>query len=301
MTDRLETIALFVAVAEYQSFAEAARRHHKTPTVVTRAIASLEDELKVRLFTRTTRVVTLTEAGRLYLEICRRILATYAELGDVDAGGSAEPSGALTITAPAMFGRLHVIPSLVSFLSRYRLIKVTALLLDRVVSLVDEGIDVAVRLGELPDSSLRALRAGSVHMGIYASPEYLARRGTPQAPGELSDHDVISGSSIVTVPERWSFDGAKGVADVTVDPRLVVNTTDGAAEAAALGLGLTYLVSYQVEALLKAGRLVRVLQAYAPPVIPIHVVYPSGRYLPSKVRLLVDHMATALKAKFGDV
>ncbi|MBU6379439.1 MAG: LysR family transcriptional regulator [Gammaproteobacteria bacterium] len=299
MSDRLETIALFVAVAEHESFAEAARRQNKTPTVVTRAVAALEDRLKVRLFNRTTRAVSLTEAGAQYLEVCRKILASCEELEALEPGGMDAPRGSLNVTAPAMFGRLHVIPAVSTFLVQYPHVDVRATLLDRVVSLVDEGIDVAVRLGDLPNSSLRAIRAGTVHMGVYAAPSYLAAHGEPATPRDLPEHTLISGSSIVTTPERWSFEGAKGVDDVIVKPRLIVNTTDGAAEAAACGLGLTYLVSYQVEAYIRAGRLQRVLADYEPPPIPIHIVHPAGRYLPSKVRLFIDHLVAELRAKFA--
>jgi len=298
MTDRLEALALFVAVAEQESFAEAARRQNKTPTVVTRAVAALEDELRVRLFNRTTRAVSLTHAGARYLEVCRKILACYDELKELEPGGSAQPHGALSVTAPAMFGRLHVIPAITKFLTRHPQIDIRALLLDRVVSLVDEGIDVAVRLGDLPNSSLRAIRAGTLYMGVYAAPGYLAEKGTPVTPHDLTDHTVISGSSILTTPERWPFEDAKGVDDVIVKPRLVVNTTDAAAEAAAAGFGLTYLVSYQVEAYLKEGRLQRVLADFELPPIPIHILHPAGRYLPSKVRLFIDHLVAELRAKF---
>lgn len=298
MSDRLEAIALFVSVAEHESFAEAARQQNKTPTVVTRAVAALEDQLKVRLFNRTTRAVSLTSAGARYLEVCRRILADYDELRELESGGGAQPSGILSVTAPAMFGRLHVIPAITKFLARHPQIDVRATLLDRVVSLVDEGIDVAVRLGELPSSSLRAIRAGTVRMGVYAAPSYLAENGVPATPRDLADHCTISASSIMAVPERWSFEGAGGVGDVTVKPRLVVNTTDGAAEAAASGFGLAFLVSYQVENDLRANRLQRVLPDFEPPPIPIHIVHPTGRYLPSKVRLFVDHLVTELRAKF---
>jgi DNA-binding transcriptional LysR family regulator len=298
MSDRLEAIALFVAVAEHESFAEAARQQNRTPTVVTRAVAALEDELRVRLFNRTTRAVSLTDAGARYLEVCRRILASYDEFKDLEAGNGGQPYGALSVTAPAMFGRLHVIPAIAKFLSRHPRIDIRAMLLDRVVSLVDEGVDVAVRIGNLPSSSLRAIRAGTVHLGVYGAPSYLTERGTPATPQELADHAVISASAIVVTPEWWSFEGAKGVGDVPVKPRLVVNTTDGAAEAAAAGLGLTYLVSYQVEAYIRSGRLQRVLADFEPPPIPINIVHPAGRHLSPKVRLFIDHLVAELRTKF---
>lgn len=299
MSDRLDAIAMFVAVAEHESFAEAARQQHKTPTVVTRAVAALEDELKVRLFNRTTRAVSLTSAGLQYLELCRRLLAVYDELKQLEPSGNvAQPSGTMSITAPAMFGRLHVIPAITKFLRRYPQIDVRALLIDRVVSLVDEGLDVAVRLGELPSSSLRAVRAGTVHMGVYAAPCYLAERGAPATPKDLIGHTIISAASIMTVPERWSFEGVKGIDDVIVQPRLIVNTTDAAAAAAASGFGLTYLVSYQVDEYLRSNQLQQVLTDFVPPPIPIHVVHPAGRYLAPRVRLFIDHLVGELRNKF---
>jgi DNA-binding transcriptional LysR family regulator len=299
MSDRLDTIVIFAAVAEHESFAEAARRLGRTPAAVTRAVAALEDQLKTRLLNRTTRSVSLTDDGQRYLEVCRRLLGTWDELQGLEIGSEAPPHGRLNITAPAVFGRLHVLPAVASFLERYPLVDVRAVLLDRVVSLVDEGLDVGVRLGDLPDSSLRAVNVGSVHMAVYGSPDYLARTGAPRMPHDLARHSIISCSGMTSVPEHWSFDGVKGVDGVAVKPRLVVNTADAAADVAASGLGLTYLVSYQVEAHVKAGRLRQVLSDYIAPAFPIHIVHPAGRFVPTKVRLFVEHIASELRAKFA--
>jgi DNA-binding transcriptional LysR family regulator len=299
MTGQLDIIAIFVAVAEHESFAEAARRLNRTPAAVTRAVAALEQQLRVRLLNRTTRSVALTEDGARYLEVCRRLLSVYDELRGLESGAEAPPHGALNVTAPMMFGRLHVLPSVARFLDRFPLVDVRALLLDRVVSLIDEGLDVGVRLGELPDSSLRAVRAGQVYLAVYGSPDYLARHGAPETPQDLGNHSVISCTAITPIPDRWSFDGAGGFGNVAVKPRLIVNSTAAAADSAAAGLGLTYLVCYQAEQHLATGKLVRVLADYEPPPIPIHVVRPSGNFVPTKVRLFMDHVVEDLRRTFA--
>lgn len=299
MTDRLDTIAVFVAVAEQQSFAQAARRLGRTPAAVTRAVASLEEQLRTRLLNRTTRSVALTDDGARYLDACRRMLAAYEELRGLEIGSQAPPHGTLHLTAPVMFGRLHVLPAVTGFLDCFPLVDVKATLLDRVVSMIDEGVDVAVRLGELPDSSLRAVSVGHVHMAVYGSPDYLLRRGTPEKPHELKEHTTISCTGMTPVPDHWSFEGAGGVDGVPVKPRLVTNSVDAAVDAAVAGLGLTYLVSYQVEAHVKAGRLREILTGYIPPVIPIQIVHPAGRFVPTKVRLFIEHAAKELRRKFA--
>jgi len=295
--DRLDTLAAFVAVAEHASFAEAARRLNRTPASVTRAVADLEAHLRTRLLNRTTRAVSLTEAGARHLDLARRLLGAYAEMRDLDAAERAEPHGVLNVTAPANFGRLHVVPLLARFLDRHPMMDVRMLLIDRVVSLVEEGLDVGVRLGDLPDSSLRAVRVGSVALGVYASPDYLAQHGAPRTPHDLRDHRVISSTAVTPVPDRWTFEDEGDAAAVPVLPRLVVNTTDAAADAAAAGLGVTLLVSYQVAHHLADGRLVEVLAGRTRPPMAIHLVQPAGRYPPAKVRLFVDEIGRALRSR----
>lgn len=300
MTDRLDIIAIFAAVAEHQSFAEAARRLNRTPAAVTRAVATLEAMLRVRLLTRTTRAVSLTEDGARYLEVARRLLIAYDDFAGLETEADRErPHGVLHVTAPAMFGRLHVLPAIASFLARYEQVDVRALLIDRVVSLVDEGIDAGIRMGALPDSSLRAVRAGQVRMGVYASPDYLGRHGAPATLQELADHAAITCLAIHPIPDRWSFESAEGLVHVPVRPRLVVNTTDAASDAAVAGIGLTSLISYQVDTHLRSGALVPLLPEMAAGAIPIHVVHPAGRFVPAKLRLFVDHTAQHLRTRFG--
>ena len=300
MHDRLDALTIFAAVAEQQSFAEAARHLSRSPASVTRAIAALEERLQIRPFNRTTRSVALTDAGARYLESCRRLLATYDELEAVTLGERAQPRGWINVTAPTMFGRLHVLPIVRTFLGEYPQVDVRLLLLDRVVSLVDDGLDLGVRIGPLPDSSLRAVRVGQVRRVVCAAPQYIAQHGVPITPRDLGSHIVVACTAVTPIPDRWSFHGPSGVTSVAVRPRLVVNTTAGAVDAAVDGLGLTCVRSYQAEPHMVAGRLQIVLADYEPAPAPIHVVHPEGRHLPAKVRLFLDHAASALRAKFGE-
>ena len=212
-----------------------------------------------------------------------------------------EPSrgAGLNVTAPTMFGRLHVLSIVRTFLGEYPQVDVRLLLLDRVVSLVDEGLDLGVRIGQLPDSSLRAVRVGQVRRVVCAAPQYIARRGVPMTPRDLCSHTVVACTAVTPIPDRWSFRGPSGVTSVAVRPRLVVNTTAGAVDAAVDGLGFTCVRSYQAEPHMAAGRLQTVLTEYEPPPAPIHIVHPEGRHLPAKVRLFLDHAASALRTKFG--
>jgi DNA-binding transcriptional LysR family regulator len=300
MQDRLDALMVFVAVAEQQSFAEAARQLSRSPASVTRAVAALEERLQTRLFNRTTRAVALTDAGGRYLESCRRLLATYDELEAVNLGERVQPRGWINVTAPVMFGRLHVLPIVQDFLDEYSQVDIRLLLLDRVVSLVDEGLDLGVRIGQLPDSSLRTVRVGQVRRVVCGAPKYLARHGIPETPRDLVSHSVVACSSVTPVPDRWSFYGPNGGASVAVEPRLVVNTTAAAVDAALNGLGLTCIRSYQADPHAAAGSLQTVLVEYEPPPAPIHIVHPGGRHLPAKVRLFLDHAASALRTKFGE-
>jgi DNA-binding transcriptional LysR family regulator len=198
-----------------------------------------------------------------------------------------------------MFGRLHVLPLVRTFLGEYPQVDVRLLLLDRVVSLVDEGLDLGVRIGQLPDSSLRAVHVGEVRRIVCAAPQYIARHGMPAVPHDLSSHAVVACTAVTPIPDRWSFHGASGVTSVAVKPRLVVNTTAGAVDAALDGLGFVCIRSYQAEPHAAAGRLQIVLPDYEPPPAPIHLVHPEGRHLPAKVRLFLDHVAGGLRRKFG--
>ena len=292
-------MAIFVAVAERQSFAEAARQLGRSPPSVTRTIAALEQRLQTRLFNRTTRSVALTDAGASYLESCRRLLADYEEIEAVNFGERVEPRGRINVTAPVMFGRLHVLPLVQSFLDQYSEVNLRLLLVDRVVSLVDEGLDLGVRIGQLPDSSLRANRVGQVRRIVCATPEYIACHGAPATPRDLGGHSLVACTAVTPIPDRWPFHAPGGVISISVTPRLVVNTTAAAVDAALGHLGLTCVRSYQAEPHMADGRLQTVLVDYEPPPSPIHIVHPEGRYLSPKIRLFLDHVAEGLRRKFA--
>ncbi|WP_293549280.1 LysR family transcriptional regulator [Parvibaculum sp.] len=291
---------MFVEVAERGSFVKAAAHLGRSTAAVSRAVAALEARLDTRLLLRTTRAVTLTDAGTRYLDRCRTLLAGFEELEAAAASEQAEPQGLISLTAPVVFGRLHVLPVAAAFLGEHPRLRMRFLMLDRNVSLVDEGIDVGVRIGPLADSSLKAAKVGRVTRGIYASPAYLARAGTPETPEELGHRDCIAVSAATGENERWAF-GARGRPrkTVAVTPRLTVTTIDAGIEAALAGLGLARLLSYQVDALVAAGKLTRVLAAHEPDALPIHVIQPASAHVPAKVRGFVDRLVPALRKKFG--
>lgn len=292
--DRLRLMSIFVAVAEAESFAGGARKLGMSPPAVTRAIAALEARLGVRLLTRTTRTVRVTDAGARYLDDCRRVLAE-ADAADESARGlNAAPRGQLHVTAPVLFGRLYVMPAIEAYLDRYPEVSVNAVFLDRVVNLVDEGLDVAVRIGELPDSSLRALRVGRIRRVVCGSPAYFEQHGTPRHPFDLRQHRMIAASAISPSPE-WGFVQNGQPLSVRLQPRLVVNTNDAAIAAAACGWGLTRVLSYMIAPQLAAGRLQTVLEDFEPPPAPIHVLHREGRHASAKVRSFVDLIVERLR------
>jgi DNA-binding transcriptional LysR family regulator len=297
--DRLDLLTIFVAVAEQGSFIAASRRLGRSPAAVTRAVAALEDRLAMRLFNRTTRAVALTDAGARYLDLCRRALAEFEELELSAASERLEPKGHLTLTAPEMFGRLHLLPIVQAFMRDYPSVDVSLLLLNRIVSFVDEGIDLGIRIAHLPDSSLRAIQVGTVRRVVCASPAYLAAYGVPETPQDLAGHDAIAVAGSRPVTERWSFGETDAAATIPLRTRLVVNTIQAGLDAAVGGGGVIRVLSYQTAPLEAAGTLQRVLAGYEPPPIPIHIVHPAGRHLPPKVRLFIDTAAATLRGKFG--
>lgn len=294
--DRFHLMNVFVAVAEEQSFAGGARRLGLSPPAVTRAVATLEDRLGVRLLNRTTRSVRATDAGMRYLESARRILAEADEADEAAAGVHATPRGHLAVTAPVLFGNLFVMPGIVDFLNRYPAVSVSALFLDRVVNLLEEGLDVGVRIGELPDSTMRAIPVGYVRRVVCAAPRYLKKHGEPREPGDLAHHTIVAASP-VTPSVEWRFGAGKRSVTTRVRPRLSVTSNDAAIHAALRGFGITRLLSYQIPAHLAAGRLKRVLATYEPPPLPIHVMHVEGRQVSAKVRSFVDLMVDRLRAE----
>jgi DNA-binding transcriptional LysR family regulator len=295
--DRLDEWRLFVAVADRRSFTAAARAERRSPQAVTRAIAALEARVGARLLHRTTRSVSLTDEGARRLERCRRALADFAEL---EAGGAAEPRGVLAVTAPVLFGQLHVLPIVREFLGKFPAVDVRLSLLDRVVALAEEAVDLGVRIGGLPDSSLRSRLVGHVRWVVCASPAYLRRRGTPREPGALAKHTCIAFTGTTPVPERWSFSRrGRRERSVLVRSRLVVNTGQAAVDAALAGLGLARVLSYQVADLVARQRLRIVLADHEPPPAPIHIVQLPGAQVRA-ASAFADLAVERLRARFAD-
>lgn len=293
--DRFQAMAVFVAVAEEEGFAAGARRLSLSPPVVTRAVAAIEERLGTRLLNRTTRNVRLTDAGRRYLDDCRRILAEVDEAEETAAGLHREPRGQLSITASVLFGRMYVAPILLAFLDRFPEVTARTVFVDRVVNLMEEGLDVAVRIAELPDSGLTALRVGSVRRVVCASPAYLAEHGIPQEPHDLAHHRTIAFRGLSPVAE-WMFRNEAREIAVRPAPRLVVNTAEMAITAAVEGHGITRVLSYMVAPELAAGRLEIVLSGFEPRPVPIHLVHQEGRRTSARVRAFLDFAAERLRA-----
>ena len=289
--DRFQLMNVFVAVAEEAGFAAGARRLRMSPPAVTRAVAALEQRLKVKLLNRTTRYVRTTEAGQRYLDDARRILAEADEADEAAAGVNAAPRGHLAVTAPVLFGRMFVMPLIVEYLNRYPDTAVSAVLLDRVVNLLEEGLDVGTRIGELPDSNMQATAVGSVRLVVCASKEYLWRHGVPRSPEELLQHTIIA-SSAGSAAISWRFGGRV----LRIEPRLTVTTNDGAIEAALRGFGIIRMLSYQVSPYVTAGDLRTVLEEHEPAPRPINIVHREGRHACAKVRGFVDLIAERLRA-----
>ena len=284
--DRLEMLRTFVAVADHASFAEAARRLRVSPTAASRAVAALEHQLGSPLLRRTTRSVRLTEEGALYLERCRTALAELDDAALTLRGDGATPGGTLVIAAPVTFGRLHIVPVVAGLLGRYPGLRVELTLIDRIVRLVDEGVDIAVRIGDLSDSSLHALKIAEVRRVLVASPAYLEARGVPANVLALHEHSLISFTEIDRGHE-WRF-GPAGKIVIRIEPRLTVNTADAAIAAAQAGAGIARILSYQAMDAVASGRLAPVLGGMSPPPIPVHLVYQANRRASVNVRAFID-------------
>ena len=285
--DQLQLINVFVAVVDANGFAGAARRLGISPPAVTRAVNELEAHLGVRLLSRTTRVVRVTEPGARYAEDCRRILVELAEANESAGGMHSAPRGRLTLTAPVLFGAAFVTPIVTEFLAHYPEVSASCWFLDRIINLIEEGVDVAVRIGELPDSSMQAIRVGRVRRVICAAPSYFERHGIPRTPNDLQQHTIISASGVTPTPEwRLTQDGAPCI--VKLQPRLITTTNDSAVAAAVNGFGLTRLLSYQIADQLRDGRLKAVLGEFEPTVLPVHMLHREGRHASQKVRAFLD-------------
>ena len=296
--DRLDAMSLFVATVEAGSLSAAARRVGVPLATVSRKLSDLEKHLKTRLLNRSTRRLTLTDAGQSYLIACRRILDEVNEAERTAAGEYSSPTGELVITAPVVFGRLHVLPVITDFLALYPQVDVRLTLSDRITQLVEEHIDLALRIGELPDSAMVAIRVGSIRRIVCASPAYLAMHGTPTRPPELAGHNCVTFEGLAA-PATWSFGAGKAETTVPVRSRLQVNTAEAAIDAAIAGLGLTRVLSYQADAAARAGALRVVLEPFEPPPWPVSLVHAGQGRLPVKLRAFLDFAAPRLKERLA--
>ncbi|WP_350600599.1 LysR family transcriptional regulator [Pseudomonas sp. 65/3-MNA-CIBAN-0223] len=291
--DRFQEMQIFMTVAEEEGFAAAARRLNISPPSVTRAIAAMEERIGTQLLSRTTRSLHLTEAGQRYLDDCRRILGEVNEAEEAAAGSYSIPCGHLTVTAPVLFGELYIAPLLAEYLDQFPSVHLHALLVDRVTSMVDEGIDVAIRIGHLHENNQHAIKVGEVRQVICGAPKYFEEFGRPRHPGELGSAKIVMSSASHLLSD-WQFENAGNALSFRFDPQLVVTANQAAINIACLGWGVTRVLSYQVASQVAAGELEVVLQDFEPPALPIQVVYLKSNRVPAKIRTFVDFLTERL-------
>jgi DNA-binding transcriptional LysR family regulator len=296
--DRIDAMQAFVAVADLRGFAPAARKLGLAPSGVTRLVAALEDHLGARLLQRTTRSVALTDVGARYLERIRRILADVEEAEGSVQDEHTRPSGRLVVSAPVGFGRLHVSPVMSDYLQRYSEVSGELRLSDRMINLVEDGVDLAVRIGHLPDSNLVARHVGEMRRVVVASNGYLKQRGEPKTPEAIASHETIQFGALAASPD-WRFARDGGEIRVACTPRFTTNSADAAIQYAGQGGGLTRVLAYQAAEAIKAGRLKIVLAKFEQPALPIHIVYPTSRLLSAKVRTFIDLVVATSDWHFG--
>jgi DNA-binding transcriptional LysR family regulator len=296
--DRIDAMQAFVAVADLQGFAPAARKLGLSPSGVTRLIAALENRLGARLLQRTTRSVTLTDVGARYLERARRILGDVEEAEGSVQDERTKPSGRLVVSAPVGFGRLHVSPVMSAYLKRYPDVAGELRLSDSMINLVEEGVDLAVRIGHLPDSSLVARHVGEMRQIVVASSGYLKKRGEPKTPEAIASHETIQFGAMAA-SQDWRFVEDGRELRVACMPRFTTNSADAAIQYAVQGGGLTRVLAYQAAEAIKAGRLRVVLAKFEQPPLPIHIVYPTSRLLSAKVRTFIDLVIELSDWHFG--
>lgn len=297
--DRLEAMRVAVAVADAGGLSAAGRTLGMPLATVSRKVAELEAGVRTQIFQRAGRGLKLTDAGAAYLDACRKILGDVADAERAAAGEYVAPQGAITIAAPVVFGRLRLLPLLPGFLAAYPLIDVRVMLADRYVDLAEEHIDAAVRIGELPDSTLMALRLGETRRAVCASPDYIARRGAPRAPADLASHECITFDRI-DARDHWAFTDRGGAVDVRVRSRMTVSTAEAAIDCAVAGVGVTRVLCYQIADHLKAGRLMRVLNAFEPRAMPVQLIYSGGGRVPMKLRAFLDYVGPRLRKSLAE-
>lgn len=293
--DHFDALRTLLATVDGGSLSAASRALRMPLPTVSRKVSELEAHLGTRLMVRTSRKLVLTEAGQAFVQASRRIMAELDEAERAASGEYRMPRGDLLVTAPIAFGKLHILPVVLEFLRAYPEVNVRLVLADTVIDLIDNHVDAAARLGRLPDSGLVALRAGEVHWITCASPDYLAARGTPTTPGELARHECLAFEGL-QLSRNWTFAPGKDSGPVAIRPRLGVNTADALIEAAASGLGIARMTSYQAAAAIRDGRLVTILRDYVPDPIPVHLVHAGPPLLPLKLRVFLDFAAPRLRA-----
>ena len=294
--DKLRSIETFIEIAERGSLTAAAAALDTSPPTVVRRLAELEANLGVRLFNRTTRRIRLTDEGDRYLSICKAVLGQLEQAEEALFETKAKPAGKLVVTAPVLFGRLHVAPLIMKFMRAHPELTVELLLLDRSIDLIEEGVDVAVRIGHLNDSTLHAVPVGFLQRVLCASPEYLKRNGTPRNPHALDAHAIIrlTGRSVLS---EWQFRDNDSTQTVRLAPCFTTNSVDAAINACRDGMGICAFLSYMVQAPVKAGELRPVLRKYETDSIPITMLYPHAKLISARVRAFIDFAAPLLRAK----
>ena len=297
--DRIDAMKVFVVALDEGSLAGAGRKLGRSPAAVSRAIAFLEAHVGAELLHRTTRSIRLSEAGERYAAACRRVLAELDEADNVAGGERAAPRGTLTLSAPVISGEMVLRPILDAFLDAYPTVSARLMLVDRAVNLIDEGVDVALRIGELADSSMVATRIGEVRRVVVAAPRYLKQNPRIEEPGDLAKHQIIT---MAHLPNSWTFPPLAGSSmprTVQVTPRLVTNSIRGAVASAAGGRGVALFFLYQVSEQVQNGELEIVLAGHEPAALPVHVITPQGRLAVPKVRAFLDFAVPRLRSHFA--
>ena len=293
-------MSILIAAVDAGSLSAAARRLGTPLTTVSRKVSDLEAHLKTRLLTRSSRRLSLTDAGRDYVAACRRILEEVGEAERAVAGEFTQPRGHLVLSAPIVFGRLHLLPIVTAFLERYPEIDVRLALADRAVNRIEEHVDGALRIGTLADSGMTALKVGEIRRVVCGSPAYLRKQGRPREPADLARHACITFEGLQS-PSAWLFPAKKGELSVPIRSRLVVNTAEAAIDAAVAGLGLTRVLSYQAVAARRARKIELVLETFEPAPAPVHLIHAGGGLLPLKLRAFLDFAAPRLRTVLAEL
>ena len=298
--DRIDAMNVFVTVVETRSLSAASRKLRMPLPTVSRKVSDLETHLKARLLNRSTRQLTLTDAGSAYLTACKRILDDVNDAERAAAGEFSLPKGELMITAPLAFGRLHMLPIVNEFLAEYGDVDVRLVLGDRIDNLMQEHLDLAVRIGDLADSTLVATRVGVTRRVVCASPAYLSRHSAPQAPQDLQAHACIVFDAMGSMQE-WAFKSGSATVTAAIRPRLIVNSAEAAIDSAIAGVGITRVISYQAQSALQQSTLVKSLIQFEPDPVPINLLYTAQRRLPLKLRAFLDFAAPRLRARLNSL